>query len=107
MRSEGEAAGYAWTHQCPAMPRQGVEIRRDDELSDADPPDWVLSIYRQATESDLEQNHYLEEVGETIWNTLIAIRHCPFCGERLSDDSDLGAYPAKHFDYAGWNMQER
>ena len=89
------------------MPRQGVEIRRDGELSDADPPDWVLSIYREATESDLAENHYLEEVGQTIWNTLIGIRHCPYCGRRLPGDSDPGPFHARHFDYAGWNMQVR
>ena len=89
------------------MPRHGVKIRRDDDLSNGDPPDWVLRIYREATESDLEQNHYLEEVGQILWNTVLAIRHCPFCGEQLSGDSDRGAFPARHFDYAGRSMQER
>jgi len=91
-------------HQCSAIPRQGVEIRRDNE---SDSPLWVLSIYRKATERDLEQNHYLEQAGEILWNTLLAIRHCPFCGERLSGASELGAFLPRHFDYGGWDVKER
>lgn len=102
-----EVPRCGFMHQCPAMPQQGVEIRRDDELTDADTPNWVLSIYREATEGDLEENHHLEQVGGIVWNTLLAIRHCPFCGERLPGDSDSGAFPARHFDYAGWSVKER
>ena len=82
-----EDSGYGLMHRCSAMPQQGVEIRRDGELSDAGPPDWVLSVYREAGESDLEENHYLEEVGQILWNTFLVIRHGPFCGEQLSGDS--------------------
>jgi hypothetical protein len=102
-----EEPRYVAIHQCSAMPRQGIEIRQGNELSDADPSDWVLSIYREATEGDLEENHSLEQVGEIIWNTFLVIRHCPFCGERLSGDSDTRALLARHFDYAGWDMEER
>ena len=107
MTFAGEEHGYGLEHQCPAMPQQGVEIRRCAELGDGDTPAWVLSIYREATEDDLEQNHYLEEVGEILWNTLLAIRHCPFCGEQLPGDSDAGALSASHFDYSGWSVEER
>ena len=107
MTARGEVPRHEFMHRCSAMPRQGVEVRRDDELSDADTPIWVLSIYREATEVDLEENHYLERVGEILWNTLLAIRHCPFCGERLSGDPDRDAFPVRHFDHTGRNMQER
>ncbi len=62
-------------------------------------------IQKEATESDLEENSHLEEVGEIIWATRIEIRYCPFCGKRLPglesvDQADYGRF--EHLDFSRW-----
>ncbi|EKD93693.1 MAG: hypothetical protein ACD_28C00081G0003, partial [uncultured bacterium] len=37
---------------------------------------------------DLEENHHLEEEGETLWETSLEILHCPFCGKYLLENKD-------------------
>jgi len=66
-------------------------------------PAWTLNIQKQATETDLEENHHLENVGDIIWATEIGILYCPFCGEKLSAPaSDIaGDYcQIQHHDYS-------
>jgi hypothetical protein len=84
-----------------------VTIQRASDLQDDDSLGWVLSIYREATEEDLGENHYLEQVGELIWNTRLVIRHCPFCGEKLAQaESKVPPSSPKHYDYSGWSVKE-
>lgn len=68
---------------------------------------WVLSLYREATDDDLEQNHHLEQVGDLIWNTRVEIRHCPFCGAPLAQ-AEIPAQPSAptHYDSSGWSTTE-
>ena len=65
-------------HTCNSLPKSGVYLHFDDEV-----PAWTLNIQKEATESDLEENHYLETEGEAIWVTMLEITHCPFCGIQL------------------------
>ncbi len=68
---------------------------------------WVLVIVRSATEDDLVENHYLEEVGEDIWCTAVEISHCPYCGIYLGEIRGDAANTVKiaHFDYRSWNSR--
>ena len=60
---------------------------------------------RLATESDLGENHYLENIGDTIWATAVGISYCPFCGDLLPDTKQSLEPPDaeyQHVDYSGW-----
>ena len=46
---------------------------------------WSMSICRTATQQDLEENHYFEEEGDIIWQTVVEILACPYCGEILAE----------------------
>lgn len=87
-------------HQCNQIP-QGIRVERDSGyLGNSD--GWVLVVSREATEEDLEENHYLEAVGEEIWTTAVRIGYCPFCGDRLGaldkvDDAFV------HLDFSQWD----
>ena len=48
----------------------------------------ILNINRTATEQDLEDNHHLEEVGQTIYQVAVNIKFCPYCGCKL-DTSEM------------------
>lgn len=99
--------GTARLHACRDFPEHGVTIQRASDLRDDDSLGWVLSIYREATEEDLGENHYLEQIGELIWNTRLEIRHCPFCGEKLAPtESKMPPSSPKHYDYSGWSVKE-
>ena len=64
---------------------------------------WQLVVAREATEYDLENNHYLENVGDEIWSTVIEINNCPYCGEKLREES-LDSIEFAHFDSSGWSV---
>lgn len=83
------------THKCKEM-----------ELTEA----WItcssgdshLNINRVATEEDLEENHYLEEVGQIIELVSLQIRYCPYCGA-LVDGAESQFLPAfTHHDLSRW-----
>ena len=91
-----------YSHHCDHLPRNGVYV----EFSEEKKLVWKLYIQRQATESHLAENHYLETVGETIWTTEIEIVHCPYCGEKLPglgriDRETYGRF--RHIDSSGWS----
>ena len=61
--------GYKY-HQCDHIPKDGIIIVYSNQFGpERDEPVWHLVIQREATEADLDENHYLEVVGETIWST--------------------------------------
>ena len=67
---------------------------------------WRLYICKLATEEDLEENHHLEVIDQTIWQTQIEILHCPFCGDHLvpaenASIRDFGDF--QHNDFSKWN----
>jgi len=42
-----------------------------------------MYLIREATEEDLEENHLLEKVGDSIWSVYHEISYCPHCGLHL------------------------
>jgi hypothetical protein len=95
-------------HKCGTLPDHGLAVYRADQFFHNSAWDWCLVVQRLATEIDLEDNHYLETIGQSIWQTVVGISHCPFCGENLSGTSQ-SASPAKaefyHLDSSGWRSE--
>ena len=100
--------GYRY-HECDHIPKKGIIIVYNNQFGQRrDEPVWHLVIQREATEADLEENHYLEEVGETIWSTELEITHCPYCGQKLFDPETNGIEgygQFKHIDCTGWRSR--
>jgi len=88
------------THQCTSQPGS-VRIEKDGGYFKK-VENWVLVVSRSAAEEDLEENHYLEEVGEEMWSTVVEISHCPYCGRFLGKIQGQEVEIA-HFDHSGWN----
>lgn len=65
---------------------------------------WQLVIEREATEEDLEENNYLENIGDTIWSVVAEIDYCPYCGEQLNQEKDENKEFAL-FDSSGWSVR--
>ena len=87
-------------HKCNSLPKSGVYLHFDDEV-----PAWTLNIQKEATESDLEENHHLENIGDIIWLTSLNILYCPYCGEQLPglvsiNKSNYGYF--QHNDFSRW-----
>ena len=86
-------------HTCKAFPKSGVYLHFDNEV-----PAWTLNIQKEASESDLEENHHLENVGDIIWLTSMNILCCPYCGEQLpgldSVDKTSYGYYFQHNDFS-------
>ncbi len=83
------------THQCKSMHAVEAWITNAGN-------EWHLNINRVATEQDLEENHYLEEVGQTIESVAINILYCPYCGEKLSHSQGECIPSFRHNDYSKW-----
>ena len=62
---------------------------------------WQLVVTREASAYDLENNHYLEHLGDEVWSTVVEINNCPFCGIKLRDEQ-LSDIDFAHFDSSGW-----
>ena len=95
------------THECEYLPQQGIYIEYSEHENEEGHV-WNLYIQREASESDLEENHYLETVGDTIWSTSLEITHCPYCGIHLPglskvDKKSYGKYT--HIDSSGWSSK--
>ena len=71
-------------HECSRLPRD-VQISYSDEDGALANQIWELAFIREATEADLEENHYLNMVGEITFQLIAEITHCPYCGFKLSD----------------------
>lgn len=72
-----------YEHRCQFIPNNDIYVYCSDEFLDSEVWEWCLVIQRSASESDLEENHHLDEVGDSIWQTIIGISYCPYCGENL------------------------
>ena len=70
------------SHSCAELPDTGVYVQYGNYLSGR-PSCWALYLVREATEEDLEENHYLEEVGDSMWSVWHEISYCPHCGTKL------------------------
>ena len=92
-------------HKCPSLPKAGVEVIFSRNGIDGFESVWNLIIRRESTEKDLEDNHYLEETGETIWETVLEISHCPYCGETLNKPGVICEDKFLHRDFSSWSMK--
>ena len=83
-------------HLCTFLKEQNcAAIYKDD-------PYWILLLYKEATEDDLESNHYLETVGESIEEIRVPIICCPYCGEKLQSKSVIEKPSYQYIDYSKW-----
>lgn len=92
-------------HECEQLPDNGIQIFFSRKKTECFQNSWNLIIRKNATEEDLEENHHLEEIGETIWQTIIEITHCPYCGVELPiEQSDKTKSEGKfvHHDFSSW-----
>ena len=95
-------------HTCRSLPGSGIGVCRAEHFLNGENWGWCLVVQRLATESDLEENHYLENIGDTIWTTAVGISHCPFCGCLLPDAKHSMLSPDaeyQHVDYSGWTAK--
>ena len=95
-------------HECEFLPKEGVRIVYSDSYVNRNKHVWCLVIEREATEKDLDENHYLEEVGELLWSTSVEIARCPYCGKKLFDlkENNLNDYGKfVHIDSYGWQSK--
>jgi NADH pyrophosphatase NudC (nudix superfamily) len=79
-------------HQCSSMTLAEAWIEKNDQA-------WLLNINKTATEQDLEENHYLEEVGQVIYQVAVNVNFCPYCGSKLdgSDDNCIPSFELHDF----------
>ena len=89
-------------HECK-MQTTGVRIEYSDSYFHGKFT-WQLIVTREATENDLQKNHYLENIGDDIWSTIVEITHCPFCGAKLRT-TKLNQIKFVHFDSSSWTMK--
>lgn len=92
-------------HECPQLPSTSIQVFYDKAGCGGFEGSWNLVVRRESTEEDLEENHYLEEVGETIWQTTLQIKHCPYCGKDLySMFGDKSNFEGQftHNDFSKW-----
>ena len=104
-RKRTSMSKYWKLHECEKLPSNGVQILYSMDIVERKAMTWRLIIRREATEDDLDENHYLEEEGETLWETSLEIIFCPFCGKYLLENKDK-FYPDhgrfSHNDFSGW-----
>ncbi len=89
-------------HECTFL-SPGIRIEKSRSYFHDDFT-WQIVVEREATEKDLEENHYLENVGDPIWSVVVEINHCPYCGEQLRENK-IGNKAFDLFDSSGWSMQ--
>ena len=65
---------------------------------------WQLVLEREATEEDLEETGYLENVGDSIWSVVAEINHCPYCGVQLNTTKDENKEFCL-FDSTDWSVR--
>jgi len=83
-------------HQCESMALAEVWIDKGEQ-------GWLLNINKTATEQDLEENHYLKEVGQTIYQVVLNVSFCPYCGSKLSSSDDSCIPRVDLYDLSGWS----
>lgn len=82
-------------HKCKNMDSAEAWIENDEG-------EWLLNINRVATEQDLEENHYLEEIGQTIQHVAINVLFCPYCGQKLNEAQGDLVPSFRHNDFSKW-----
>ena len=82
-------------HRCKSMDLAEIWL----EISEGE---CVLNINRVATEEDLEQNSYLEEVGQIIEFVGINVKFCPYCGEKIHEPSSEFIPSFSYSNFSKW-----
>ncbi len=78
-------------HTCEYQPKDVIVEYSCDTLHENFT--WQVIYHRKASEEDLENNHYLETVGEELWSLVAEINNCPYCGLSLRKQKiDNGEY---------------
>lgn len=90
-------------HMCELMPARGIDVARARHFEMDSPWEWCLIVTRLATMEDVEENHYLDQEGDIIWQTQVGISHCPFCGMALEEPAKQTHHEAdfRHLDLSG------
>jgi NADH pyrophosphatase NudC (nudix superfamily) len=83
------------SHNCESLLLAEAWIENRDD-------NHILNINQIATEDDLEKNHHLEEVGQTIFQVAINIKFCPYCGEDLKHPKNEIVPEFKLYDFSKW-----
>lgn len=82
-------------HQCDRMAFAEAWIENEQN-------EWLLNINRVATEQDLEENNYLETLGQTIDSIEVNILYCPYCGEQLNKNQAKISPSFQYKDSSKW-----
>lgn len=64
---------------------------------EADDSKIFLNLSRVATEEELEKDHLLESVGQTIESVQIEVAFCPYCGSKLTESEQVVVPNFSHF----------
>ena len=59
------------THTCQALEAASVNIWQGED------GEWQLIFSRNASDDDIEANHYLEYEGQTIEQVILTVSYCP------------------------------
>jgi hypothetical protein len=78
---------YSYHECCAAKTPVDVEVIYCDFYDEEQTRAWWLHVYKEATEEDLIQNHFLQYVGELMESKAIKIRFCPYCGKNLFEEA--------------------
>jgi hypothetical protein len=81
-------------HQCESLALAEVWIEKGEQ-------GWQLNINKTATEQDLEENHYLETVGQTIYQVSVNVSFCPYCGSKFGGSDDSCIPSVELYDFSG------
>lgn len=91
-------------HECKNLPEGTMVVYSYSECKE-DKNCWSLVIQKEATEDDLVENSYFENIGDTVWETVVEILHCPYCGKQLSEKFKNGG-KFRCIDHSGWLGKE-
>lgn len=82
-------------HRCENMPLTDIWYERNQDSI-------ILNINRVATEQDLLENHYLEEVGQAVESIGVEVIFCPYCGKKLDTTNKFLAPSFTYHDFSKW-----
>ena len=85
-------------HRCAAT----LEDAHEFSIYQEENENWILAVNQVATESDLEENSHLDEVGDSIYQSEMEISFCPFCGEKLANTFKNRTYAVQFNDSSKW-----